>query len=308
MQTLLQRNSVMVFLFLFVIVAKSEERLSWTTKDQDIRRSLFVPYNLPEGKEENRVLPWVFHEANDTKLMQIRCMMRGFNASNNTRDYMDARWSHPGFDDSQVDTSAPVEMGEEDGVPYAIWTMEITISAEDAGKKWATCEWQQGDFPLSTDLKFLILSLQKSESGADTVVLSYDLGEQLDEKDLTKQIEDDIKRQISEKYSMPPSSVSRTEGGQKFLITVKKEQASEFYDGNSVPNNQDSPDSVNDVGDDENSKTKSNSGDGWSTGEIVVISLLVTTGVVASLILLLFFIRPAFLVFVIYINSSLLRL
>ena len=167
---------------------------------------------------------------------------------------------------------------------------------------------KQGDFPLSTDLKFLILRLQKSEAGADTVVLSYDLGEQLDEKDLTKQIEDDIKRQISEKYSMPPSSVSRTEGAQKFLITVKKEQASEFYDGNSVPNNQDSPDSVNDVGDDENSKTKSNSGDGWSTGEIVVISLLVTTGVVASLILLLFFIRPAFLVFVIYINSSLLRL
>ena len=39
-----------------------------------------MPYDLPEGKEENRVLPWVFHEANDTKLMQIRCMMRGFNA------------------------------------------------------------------------------------------------------------------------------------------------------------------------------------------------------------------------------------
>ena len=122
MQTLLHRNSVVVLLFLFVTVAKSEERLSWMTNDPELTTSIFVPDHLPEGKEENRVLPWVFHSADDTKLMKIRCMMRGFNA----------RRSHPGFDDSQVDTSAPAEKGEEDGVPYAIWTMEITISAEDA--------------------------------------------------------------------------------------------------------------------------------------------------------------------------------
>lgn len=300
MQTLLLRNSVIVFLFLFVIVVKSEERLSWITKDPEIRRHMSVPDDLPEGKEDNIVLPWVFHSANDTKVMQIKCMMRGFNASNNPSDYKEARWSHPGFDDSQVDTSAPVDMGEEDGVPYAIWTIELTISAEDAGKKWVTCEWQQGDFPMSTDLKFLIFSPSYLESGADTVVLSYDLGEQLDEKDLTKQIEGDIKRQISEKYYMSPSSVSRSEEGQKFFITVKKEQASEL--------NRTISDRTDDDNSNAKSRAKSNGDDGWSTGEIVITSILVITALVASLILLLFFIRPAFLVLVIYINSSLLRL
>jgi len=157
-------------------------------------------------------------------------MMRGYNASNNPSDYQEARWSHPGFDDSQVDTSAPAEEGEEDGEPYAIWTMEITISAEDAGKKWATCEWQQGDFPLSTDFTFLIFNNTNNNTTcttteAKTIILSFGLGEQqLDEKDINQQIEDDIKRQISEHYSMPASSVSRSEDGQEFLITVNQTQ------------------------------------------------------------------------------------
>ena len=179
-------------------------------------------------------------------------MMRGYNATNNPDDYQEARWSHPGFDDSQVDTSAPPVEGDEDGEPYAIWTMKITITAEDAGKKWVTCEWQQGDFPLSTDLKFLIFKklvnnnnnttnhnnttttdnndnndnkLECTPTEAETIILSYGLGEeQLDEKDMTQQIEDDIKRQISEHYSMPASSVSRSEDGQQFLITVNQTQ------------------------------------------------------------------------------------
>ena len=179
-------------------------------------------------------------------------MMRGYNASNNPSDYQEARWSHPGFDDSQVDTSAPPEEGkEEDGEPYSIWTMKITISAEDAGKKWVTCEWQQGDFPLSTDFTFLIFKklvsnnnnttnnnhttadnndnndkkLECTPTEAETIILSYGLGEeQLDEQDMTQQIEDDIKRQISDHYSMPASSVSRSEDGQQFLITVNQTQ------------------------------------------------------------------------------------
>ena len=39
-------------------------------------------------------------------------------------------------------------------------------------------------------------------------VLSYSLGEYLDVWDFNHQIEDDIKRQISEHYSMPASSVT----------------------------------------------------------------------------------------------------
>ena len=224
MQTLLKTQG----LLLFVIVAKAEERLSWFTTDPELRRSIFVPDDLPEGKEENRVLPWVFHSDDETKMMQIKCMMRGFNDSNNPSDYKEARWSHPGFDDSQVNTSVPAKKGNESGVPYAIWTMEISTSAEDAGKKWSTCEWQQGDFPLSTDMKFLIFrKLTATPTRAGKVEISYGLGEeQLDVKDMTQQIEDDIKRQISDHFSMPASSVSRSADLQEFLITLDKDQVS----------------------------------------------------------------------------------
>merc|ERR1712078_552032 len=133
--------------------------------------------------------------------MEIKCMMRGYNATNNPDDYQEARWSHPGFDDSQVDTSAPPvkkdhPFGEPFGEFFAIWTMKITITAEDAGKKWITCEWQQGDFPLSIDFTFLIFKklvnnnnntdkkLECTPTEAETVILSYGLGEeQLDEQD-----------------------------------------------------------------------------------------------------------------------------
>ena len=226
MLTLLKITQV---LLLCVIIAKAEERLSWFTSDPELRRSIFVPDDLPEGKEENRVLPWVFHSEDETKMMQIKCMMRGFNDSNNPSDYKEARWSHPGFDDTQVDTSVPAKKGNESGVPYAIWTMEISTSAKDAGKKWSTCEWQQGDFPLSTDMKFLIFrKLTVPPTEAEKVEISYGLGEeQLDVKDMTQQIEDDIKRQISEHFSMPASSVSRSADGQEFLITLdKKDQVS----------------------------------------------------------------------------------
>lgn len=222
MQILLITTQIILLL---INGAKAEERLSWSTTDQELRRSIFVPDDLPEGKEENRVLPWVVHSEDQTKMMQIKCMMRGFNDSNNSGEYKEASWSHPGFNDSQVDTNSTAEKGEEDGVPYRIWTMEITISAEDAGKKSATCQWQQGDFPLSTDFTFLIFRrLQCSPTEAGSIVLSYGLGEQLNEKDFTQQIEDDIRRQISEHYSLPASSVSRSEDGQEFLITVDQKE------------------------------------------------------------------------------------
>ena len=216
-------NSLKIVLVLSysILSTLSEERLSWFTKDVDVKRSIFVPENLSEGKEENRVLPWVFHSDDETKVMRMKCIMRGYNASNNPSDYKNARWSHPGFDDSQVDTSAPAEMGDEDGVPYAIWTMEVTTSAKEPGKKWATCEWQQGDFPLSTDFEFLIFRrISNIPTEAGKKVVSYGLGEHLDDKDTTQQIEDEIKRQISNHYSVPASSVSRSEDGQEFLITV----------------------------------------------------------------------------------------
>ena len=49
------------FFLLLLNAAKGEERLSWFTPDQELRSTIFVPDDLPEGKEENRVLPWVFH-------------------------------------------------------------------------------------------------------------------------------------------------------------------------------------------------------------------------------------------------------
>merc|ERR1711860_51412 len=138
------------------------------------------------------------------KLMELKCIMRGYNASNNPSD-------------SQVDTSAPPVKADDNGEPYAIWTIKIETSRADAGKKWATCEFQQGDFPLSTDFQFLIF--RKLSLPEEKKVLTYDVGGLiLDDKDITKQVEDDIKRQISEHYSMPATSVTRS--AEKFIITL----------------------------------------------------------------------------------------
>ena len=214
----MQKTVCALILCSSTIIIKAEERLSWFTKDGDMRKSIFVPESLSEGKEENRVMPWVFHDMEEKKIMELKCIMRGFNDSNNPSDYKAARWSHPGFDASQVDTNTPPKKGQENGEEYAIWTIMITTSAEDAGMKWATCEWQQGDFPLSTDLTFLIFRRNPHE--VNETLRCYDLGGPLDEKDMTQQIEDDIKRQISAHYSMPASSVTRSSDGQEFCVIV----------------------------------------------------------------------------------------
>jgi len=204
-------------------ISQAEERLSWFSKDEEMRKSIFVPKDLPEGKEENRALPWVFHDE-EPKNMELKCMMRGFNDSNNPSDYREARWSHPGFDDSQVVTSAPAENGTDVGVPYRIWTMKITVSAKDAGKKFATCEWQQGDFPLSTDFTFLIFSRQGEDQpqDEDKVLRTYSLGEPLGKSFGTEQIEENIKKQICERYYSSPcnSKVNRSWDDYQIVIPV----------------------------------------------------------------------------------------
>ena len=189
---------VQIFVLLKLLgTIKTEERLSWFTTDTEIKRNIFVPDNLSEGKEENRVLPWVFHDNETLKIIQLKCIMRGYNATNNPSDYQDVRWSHPGFSDSQVITNSTSEEGEENGAKYRIWTIEIKATAADAGKKWATCEFQQGDFPLSTDFQFLIFRKLSEEEN----LVVYDFGEVNYQKDVTKQIEDSIKRQISENHT-----------------------------------------------------------------------------------------------------------
>ena len=96
-----------IFCMSLITLIRAEERLSWFTTDPEMKRSIFLTDNLSEGKEENRILPWVFHDEETEKVLELECIMRGYNASNNPSDYQDARWSYPGFDDSQVDTSAP---------------------------------------------------------------------------------------------------------------------------------------------------------------------------------------------------------
>ena len=112
------RNHITLIFLSVSTLVRAEERLSWFTTDRELKQSIFVPDNLPEGKEENRVMPWVFHDDVSSKVMALKCIMRGYNASNNPADYQDARWSYPGFSDSQVDTSDPAENGTEGAVPY----------------------------------------------------------------------------------------------------------------------------------------------------------------------------------------------
>ena len=209
--------AIIIILYSTTIIIKAEERLSWFTTDEDIKKNINVPDNLSEGKEENRALPWVFHDMEEKKIMELKCIMRGFNDSNNPSDYKEARWSHPGFDASQVDTNTPPIKGEENGEKYAIWTIKVTTSAEDAGMKWATCEWQQGDFPLSIDFKFMIF---RRHPRVNNTLRCYDLGGPLDEKDMTQNITGDMKKQISVHYSMSAFNVTRSTDGQEFCIMV----------------------------------------------------------------------------------------
>ena len=197
----------------YCCLGKDERQLSWFIEDPEIFESMFIPDNITEGEKENRVLPWVFHNDQDFKMMQLECIMRGYSNDN-------VSWSHPGFNDSQVDTSTPVVIGDDQGVPYAIWAIKINTSAADAGIKGAICELQQqGNISLS--IVFKIIMLRNVSGPGDQNVLIYDLGgEVLDEEDVTKEVEDDIKRQISEHFSMPASSVTRSNDGQKFIITL----------------------------------------------------------------------------------------
>ena len=219
-----------IFLLIAIPTVKAEESLSWFTKDVEIRKSMFVPDNLSDGKEETRLLPWVFFDDDKTKMMQLKCIMRGYNATNNPSDYMDARWSYPGFDDNQVNTNIPpVEGNTEEGVPYKIWTIEIKTSAAASGKKWATCEFQQGDFPLSIDFTFLIFKMVSEEKlNISQALLSFGLGESLDEKDLTQKIKKNIKGQISEHYK-DKSSSNVTRSGDLFLIQVQSKPEVELF-------------------------------------------------------------------------------
>ena len=194
----------------------AEERLSWFTTDSILRKSIFVPDNLSEGKEENRVLPWVFHNDNEYKIMKLNCIMRGYNVTNNPVDYINARWSHPGFRVNQVNTAEPIQTGNENGVPYAIWTIEVNVTTADVGKKWTICEFQQGDFPLSIEFTFLVFKKYAEEGD----VVSYHLGSFIDKKDINRQLENEIKRQISDYYTLLPSSVTTSEDGQQFFVKI----------------------------------------------------------------------------------------
>ena len=206
---------------LFLAVASSifinaEERLSWFTTDSMLKKSIFVPDNLSEGKEENRVLPWVFHSDKEYKIMKLNCIMRGYNVTNNPSNYINARWSYPGFNVSQVNISQPIQTGHENGIPYAIWTIEVNVTAADAGKKWTICEFQQGDFPLSTEFIFLFFKKCAEEGN----IISYHSGSLIDKKDINNQLENEIKRQISDYYALLPSSVTTSADRKQFFIKI----------------------------------------------------------------------------------------
>ena len=70
----LEMKNHLIFISLISFI-KAEERLSWFTTDPELKRSIFVPDRLSEGKEENRILPWVFHDDEQEKIMELKCIM-----------------------------------------------------------------------------------------------------------------------------------------------------------------------------------------------------------------------------------------
>ena len=186
----------------------------------EIVESILVPGNF---SEEKKVLPWVFHNDQQYKIWKLDCIMRKLNVSENPQ------WSYQGFRDSQVDTSGPALIRDDQGVPFAICSIKVNTSSLDAGKKSATCEFQQENLSMSIDFQFLIF--RKSNKTPDKITspvaqnfLLYDLGGNLDEKSITQQVEDKIKRQISEYYNIPASSASvfRSRDAQALIVLAIK--------------------------------------------------------------------------------------
>ena len=144
--------------------------------------------------------------------MKLRC----YNVTNSPFNYINARWTHPGFKASQVNTSDPIQTGYENGVSYTIWTMEVNVSAADTGKKWTICDFQQGDFPLRIEFTFLFF--KKYDQDQD--VVTDHIGSFIDKRDINSQLEYEIKRQISDNYALLPSSVNTSTDGQQFFIKI----------------------------------------------------------------------------------------
>ena len=59
----------------------------------------------------------------------------------------------------------------------------------------------------------------------------------MDSKDLSQQVEDDIKKQIAEHYSLPESSVTRSQDSQGFRITVSNKRYNEANNTSKISNN-----------------------------------------------------------------------
>ena len=83
-------------------------------------------------------------------------------------------------------------------------------------KKWTICEFQQGDFPLSTEFIFLFFKKYAEEGN----VISYHSGSLIDKKDINNQLENEIKRQISDYYALLPSSVTTSADRKQFFIKI----------------------------------------------------------------------------------------
>ena len=83
-----------VISFIRIEAFGAEERLSWIAEDPEIWMRMFTPYNLTKGNKSNKILPWVFHDNEETKVIELKCLKIGYNASNNPNDDEIARWSY----------------------------------------------------------------------------------------------------------------------------------------------------------------------------------------------------------------------
>lgn len=166
---------------------------------------------LAEGREENRVLPLVLVEGG-LERVELSCIMRGYNTSYGTTP----RWTHQDFPDREVIINNDPDTGAEDGQDYAIWSITVPLSRDDVGVKTVICEYQQGNFVRSPEVKFQIYKISNIDitdlcesDGSDRVKVTISQEPGSEDRTPEEEVSAELRKQITRLFH-PLSEVTQT--------------------------------------------------------------------------------------------------